>query len=303
MPDRERMDRRGDIRSVELLVVGGESDPNTQRVADQAALRGVSSLVADTDDPQTHAMMWNFDDPVLEIGGHRVEAEAIFMRHNVFRETDATLHGGLREYVGAWPHVRVLNRASLGRQNSKAANLRLGEQLGFDIPETMIVDGRVPLDVPDLDDWVTKPLFGGAYTIPAADLAAAVASGERRGLHLVQRRLRGRNVRVFVVGGTTFAFEIVTDRLDYREVNDCGVEYIPTPPAVVDGSVALADQLGFTYCALDFRGETGHDDLVFLEINSFPMFVRFDTACEHRLVDRMLSVLLDREIGEPGREN
>lgn len=293
----------GEVCRVDLLVVGGESDPNTERVADQAALRGVPFLVADTDDPSTHELAWSFETPELEIGGRRIDARAIFMRHNVFRATDSTLHAGVREYVGAWPHVRVLNRASLGRQNSKAANLRLAQALGFDVPETFVVDGRTVPNVANIDEWVTKPLFGGAYTIPAAELVGAVASGERRGLQLVQRRLHGRNVRVFVVGGETISFEITTDRLDYREVNDCGVEHIPTPSSLVDPSKALADSLGFTYCALDFRGAAGNDDLIFLEVNSFPMFVRFDTACENRLVDRLLSVLLDREVGEPGRDN
>lgn len=288
-----------DPDTVDLLVVGGESDPNTRRIADHAALRGVDFVFVDTDDPDAHAASWRLDEPTLHIAGRYLRPRSLFLRHNVFRRTDATLFNAIREYSAAWPDVRVLNRAAGGRYNSKAGNLRLAQQIGFEVPATMVVDGPARLaTIADLQDWVVKPLMGGAYTIPAADLVAAVHSGERAGMQLVQRRLRGRNVRVFVVGGQVFGFAIDTEHLDYREVNDCDVVVVDLDPVVEERSIELAERLGYSYCALDFRGMDADDDLVFLEINSFPMFSRFDTASGHRLADRMLSVLLDRDIGE-----
>lgn len=288
---------------VELLVVGGESDPNTRRIADQAALRGVRFCVADTDDPKTSRIGWNFDDAALTIGDREFAPSAIFARHNVFRATSPAIHSAIREYAAAWPRVNILNRRTLGANNSKSANLRTAAAFGFDVPATMVTDGRGPLAVTDPHAWITKPLLGGRHTIPALGLAEAVEAGERPGMHFLQQRLDGTNVRVFVVGGQTFAFEIRTERLDYREVDDCEVVFVPTPAALVRPCIALADRLGFDYCAIDLRGRESDDDLHFLEINSFPMFVRFDTASENRVADRILSVLLGREINESTRSH
>jgi glutathione synthase/RimK-type ligase-like ATP-grasp enzyme len=287
--------------SIELLIVGGESDPNTRRVADQAAIRGIDSFVADTDIAASREISWSFDEPVVSIGGFDMEPSAIFMRQNVFRPTPQTTYMGLREYAAAWPQVRILNRQTMGAQNSKSGNLRLAGEFGFAVPKSFIVDGVAALPVPNTQDWVTKPLLGGHHTIPADELEAAVRSGERTGLHFIQHRLDGANIRVFVIGGKTFTFEITTDLLDYRENNDCGVLFIETPEVLERPCIEMAAHIGFSYCAFDFRGVKSDDDLQFLEVNSFPMFARFDSESENRLVDQILTVLLGREITEANR--
>ena len=64
--------------------------------------------------------------------------------------------------------------------------------------------------------------------------------------------------------------------------------------AVAGVTIHEADALRFDYCALDFRCREGFDDPIFLEINSFPMFVRFDDAGENCIVNAILDFLCPR---------
>ena len=44
-----------------FLIVGGESDPNNQRIVDQAHIRGIDYLFWNTDDPDCLNIAWDFD--------------------------------------------------------------------------------------------------------------------------------------------------------------------------------------------------------------------------------------------------
>jgi len=303
-------------RPVELLIVGGESDPNTRRVADQAAIRGVDFVMVDTDTAAADAIHWSFENSELSLGRQRLVPESLFLRHNVFSPSGGLqtqpppgsghAHHMLREYAQAWAEVRILNRKVLGNMNSKSANLAMAKRFGFEVPASQVITaGASPTLDFDPHTAIAKPLLGGAHTQHAADFLRATE--ERTGTRVVlppqflQHRLDGHNIRVFVVGGETFAFHIDSDLLDYRQESGNVVHSMETPRHLEGPCVSMADEIGFDYCAFDFRGVEAFEELHFLEVNSFPMFVRFDMECENRLVDKMLSVLLKREIFEPNQ--
>jgi len=299
-----------DSRSIELLIVGGEADPNTRRVADQAAIRGIDFVIADTDTPAVAQIQWDIANPIIRLGSDVLCPQAIFLRHNVFGPTGAIqtestavasyAHTVVREFAHAWPEIRILNRRVLGQTNSKSANLALARRLGFCVPHTLVTTSQTQLpEEVDQATLIAKPLLGGAHTQTAADFVAAdAASAQPLPPQFVQHRLDGHNVRVFVIGGETFAFHIDSDLLDYRDERSNVVHAIATPPGLEQPCIEMADAIGFDYCAFDFRGTQAFDEMHFLEVNSFPMFVRFDMECENRLVDKMLSVLLNRLITE-----
>lgn len=88
-----------------------------------------------------------------------------------------------------------------------------------------------------------------------------------------------------------YAFSLPPPDRDYRSDPAPKLSFIDTPDAVKQKSITLAKTLGFDYCALDFRANAA-GDWVFLEVNSMPMFVAFDNACENRLVDAQLDLLI-----------
>ncbi len=282
-----------------LLIVGGDSDPNTRRVVDQAHIRHIDYHFWDTDVEDGLQIAWDFNEPVLDLGDHRLQPAAIFARCNVFSQDTnlpARVHQLIQAYALAWPDVRILNRKTLNTLNNKALNLRLAREIGLAIPDSMVLGDCSPLaTIPDAENRIAKPLDGGAHTVSVSKLNQQMAQSQSPNKsYFVQERLNGENLRVFVINQKPYCFHLATQSLDYRDDLKVDVKQIATPGELVSPAPALAKQIGFDYCALDFRCRNGFDKPVFLEVNSFPMFVRFDDAGENCLVDQMLDFLVPR---------
>lgn len=283
-------------RDVTLLIVGGDSDPNTQRIVDQAHLRAVDYFFWDTDLPQARQIAWDLASPEIDFGDVRLIPEAVFLRYNVFNDPSShdafAAHEVTESYALAWSNIRMLNRSTSGAVNNKSRNLVLGKRCGFDIPETTVLGNLSPLvHLPDADQKIIKPLSGGDHAMIARHASAEPERLNSLAPQFVQQRLTGENLRVFSVAGKLFAFHLKTDQVDYRTDQNVSVHAIDVPAELIDPTNRLVNQLGFDYCALDFRCRDSFEDPVFLEINSFPMFVAFDDACENQLADTLLEFL------------
>lgn len=108
---------------------------------------------------------------------------------------------------------------------------------------------------------------------------------------IVQQRLVPPEVRIYVVGDRYFAFNVISPELDYRATQNCRVESIPVPSELTEGFGALLALLGLDFAAADFKTcpETGQ--LLFLEVNTGPMFAVFDRATNGELCHTMVHML------------
>ena len=278
-----------------LLIVGGESDPNTQRVVDQAHLREIEYLFWNTDDPSCRLIAWDFDAPDLDLGEQRIRPASIYLRWNVFGgepSTNLAVHETLQSYAFAWPQVRMLNRRSVCDINNKSFNLRLAIKVGFAIPQTMVLSQLSPLrSHPDPESRIVKPLGGGAHTRVVSELVLDAEAMMTSKPQFVQENLAGENLRLFSINGELTCFHLATTQIDYRDDPHVDVVQIEVPPELVAPARKLVAAKGFDYSALDFRCRSGFEHPVFLEINSFPMFVRFDDASQNRLANSILDFL------------
>ena len=287
-----------------LLIVGGDSDPNTRRVVDQAYIRQIDYHFWDTDIEGGLQIAWDFNDRVLDLGDLRLQPAAIFARCNVFCQDinlPARVHQLMQAYALAWPDVRILNRQTLNTLNNKSLNLRLAKEVGLMIPDTMVLGDCWPLvTIPDAQNRIAKPLDGGAHTVSVSKLNQQMTQSHWPNTsYFIQERLKGENLRIFVIDQKPYCFHLATRSLDYRDDPKVAVKQIPTPRELMAPALALSEEIGFDYCALDFRCRTGLNDPVFLEVNSFPMFVRFDDAGENCLVDRILDFLVPNSQSSP----
>lgn len=280
----------------DLLIVGGETDPNTQRVVDQAHLHGKDYVFWDTDQPQARQLAWDFRAPVIDCGDRAVQPAAIFLRFNVFDGNPTANQAAFEvaeSFALAWPDVRMLNRRTAGDANNKSRNLVRATQCGFEIPETVILGDLTPLAThPDPQTKIIKPLSGGDHACVVDEVKDDASRLAALAPQFVQEKLDGENLRVFSIGGQLHAFHLQTTHVDYRTDNDVHVRAIEVPAEIVESTQKLVAMIGFDYCALDFRCRKGFDSPVFLEINSFPMFVAFDNASENRLADAILDFLI-----------
>ena len=285
-----------------LLIVGGESDPNTQRIADQAHLRDIPYSFWNTDLAGANQIAWDFQSPQLDLGDTAIHPTAVYLRYNVFendsqaseqsRQHSIAAFEMIQSYVLAWPQIKILNRTSMTDSNNKCRNLRLAIELGFQIPETVVMGDLTPLvRMPNPDTRAMKPLGGGAHTVSVGDVCQDLENLSQFGPMFVQEKLAGENLRVFSIGGHTFGFHLQTQSLDYRDDAAVSVVQVEVPEALKGPTLAMAKRIGFDYCALDFRCREGMKDPVFLEVNSFPMFVRFDDAGQNCLADSVLDFL------------
>ncbi|HET7233118.1 MAG TPA: hypothetical protein VFJ16_24120, partial [Longimicrobium sp.] len=155
-------------------------------------------------------------------------------------------------------------------------------------------------DAGRLGPMIAKPVPGGGFAQDVAELLAKTPRREGRSAApaFVQRRMLAPEVRVYGVGrGSTrryIPFRVESDALDYRADAESRVVHLPLEEVdaeAVAGLGRLMDELEMDYGAADFKTcpETGR--LVFLEINSGPMFSAFDEVSGWAVSDAILDYL------------
>jgi glutathione synthase/RimK-type ligase-like ATP-grasp enzyme len=293
----------------QLLIAGGETDPNL-KILLAAARRARQPVCPLFVGRNSHpSIIWEMDSDKFLIDGRRLECRAAFIRHDVFtalkdgRQAShyralswyATLSG----WLGAHSEIRMFNRRNLRYVTNKPLVLNLARSFGLKIPDTVITnDFSYLAGFEKKRRLVVKPVGGGGYcrsfeevreeTELKNEIAAAPA--------IVQNRLVAPEIRVYSIGENFFAFEIASEELDYRTTQKCRIEYLESFSDELTGGLRkLLDALGLDFAAADFKTcpETGK--LIFLEVNTSPMFAAFDAASKGLLSDSMLKFLIRKE--------
>jgi hypothetical protein len=285
------------------LIAGGAADPNITALLAAFARRGVAVQPLQVG-AELPAIAWQPVGGALVIDGTPRTPRAMFLRHDVFgpmRDPDPRLAASAAAWTAAlvgWllanPEVRSPNRGMWSSVNSKPAALVLAHQLGLAIPDTLVTNDRAAAAAFLAGrDKIAKPVAGGDLARPLDD-AIAMASrrdGPFAAPAIIQERLVPPEVRVYVIGGQTFAFEVRSPHLDYRAANDAEVVALDAAPVGVTAPlVQLAAALGLEFCAADFK-TAADGSLRFLEVNTSPMFARFDQAAGGRLCDALVEWL------------
>ena len=94
-------------------------------------------------------------------------------------------------------------------------------------------------------------------------------------------------MRIYAIGSRYFAFNVISPELDYRSTQNCRVESTEVPAKLAQRLGALLDMLGLDFAAADFKRCPKTKRMLFLEVNSGPMFAAFDAASD-RAVSRAL---------------
>ncbi|MDO5613993.1 MAG: hypothetical protein Q4G14_12240 [Paracoccus sp. (in: a-proteobacteria)] len=135
------------------------------------------------------------------------------------------------------------------------------------------------------DTLIQKPVAGGEYTALIADLP--------QGAHyprFVQRRLNRPELRVYRIGDAVMGFWLNSPDLDYRRAQTAELTVAEVPCDLADGLVALCDRLELDFAAADFMADDA-GELLFLEVNSQPMFAAFDRVAQGLLCDAIIDHL------------
>jgi len=294
----------------EVLVAGGDADPNLGALLTCLASRGVDHqalLVGAAAHPR---VTWDLEADALRIDGEERRPAALFIRSDVFTglaarrpepfQRAAAWYTTLAGWALSHPEVRLLNRASARQVTNKPEVLHLARGLGLDVPPTLVTNDHELLTAElERREMIVKPVNGGDFARDLREVlpGAATVNGSLASPAIVQRRLVPPEIRVYRIAGRCFPYQLVADALDYRTTADCQVvplEVSDLPGGLTDRLAALMDHLQMDFGAADLKAcaETGR--LQFLEINNSPMFAAFDAASGGRLTHALADFLCPR---------
>lgn len=293
-----------------LLIAGGDRDPNIGSLLERMRQRGIEGEALLVGAGSNPGITWDFPNDRLLVDGRELRPTAAFIRYDVFTNMAdprpqtgyraqtwyTTLHGWLLAHP-----VRLLNRRYGGQMN-KPFMLQRAREAGLEIPHTLVTN---ELDALERDaageERIVKPVTGGGYTQMLSEVLEKTErrEGKSAAPAIVQRRLVAPEVRVYAVGAGERrrfeAFHVRSEQLDYRVDDATEVIHLPLSdiaPEVTSGLGRLMDELEMDYGAADFKTHPETGRLVFLEINSSPMFVAFDGVSGHAVSDAILDALL-----------
>ena len=172
--------------------------------------------------------------------------------------------------------------------------LILAQKLGLLIPDTWMTNDAEELGRYSVGSAIAKPVAGGDFCYPLEKLQSSIQfrNGCAAMPAIVQNRLVAPEIRIYIVGNYAFAFEIRSQHLDYRVKPDAEIISLETLPEEVELLRKLMASLRMDFGAADFKTEPKTKQLVFLELNSSPMFVRFDQILQGALCEAMIETLI-----------
>lgn len=290
-----------------LVIAGGDGDPQLMRFLKRALTRDISVRALLHGDSGAPELIWDLGSGDLRDEHGPITADAAFVRQDVFRylrsgkDADRSTAGAWKRTLDGWlwsrPDIQIFNRGfALRDAVNKPLALIWAKEAGLSIPKT-IVHASKPLAekmAADAGSHIYKPVGGGAHARPV--IAGELEKLRTRHLphpYIFQACLVPPELRLFRVGHRFFAFNVEASTLDYRDDKSARVVETKPPAHLLGGMKTLTDRLGLTYAAADFKTDPESGELLFLEVNSNPMFAAFDQAAEGRLIDGMLDALLD----------
>jgi hypothetical protein len=288
-----------------LLIAGGDADPNISALLAAAERNGVSHhklLVGKSSHP---SLTWEISTGELLLDNQPLECAAAFVRADVFtalRDGQASSqyravawHTAVTGWLAAHTDVFIFNRRNFNQLTNKPLVLKLARDCGLAIPQTLITNDRESLENFLNGDGVVKPINGGGYCEPLAEVLerTPVKDGRVAAPAIVQQRLVPPEVRIYAIGDRYFAFNVISPELDYRATQNCRVEPMAVPADLRRPFGALLEKLDLDFAAADFKTcpETGR--LLFLEVNTGPMFAAFDHATNGELCRTMVQTLIN----------
>lgn len=281
-----------------LLIAGGQLDPNLQALADAADRLGIDWLDWRFPKDASPPCHWELDLDSRPPWGPGPIPKGAFVRQDVFFSFDdprpevAQRCLGWFTAVQGWllsnPGVRTFNADMSARALNKPAALLRARHCGLTIPRTWVSNDTAKMrEQLARQPSIAKPVAGGGYCQPLEEALAGVTVDHAAMPALIQPRLAAAEMRVFIVGNDAHAFSVSSPSLDYRELQDATLAYAPLPPQVTALRRLMAE-FRMSYGAADFKADPDTGELVFLELNTSPMFARFDMACDGALTDSMV---------------
>lgn len=287
-----------------LLIAGGNRDPNLELLITTCSKSGVPIVDFRHGQGYSPHFAWDINTNTLYSLDHGSPVRACFVRHDVFESLNSGGHNAsLRalnwyQAIYGWllanEKVAIFNRAPLSIFSNKAAMLVAARNCGLRVPPTLLTNEEARIREYGCLQGVTKPAGGGDYCYAIENVLPQleVLNGVTASPAFVQLRLVAPEIRIYIIGNRTFAFEMRSKSLDYRVKQDVEVIPLVSAPREAGKLRKLMTQLGMNYGAADFKTESQSGELAFMELNSSPMFAKFDHVVNGAITASIIEELL-----------
>lgn len=296
-----------------LLVGGGEQDPNIGRLLMAAQRKEIPLQSVQQQEALSPGFSWYLSNPTPENQGYYPDGtespkliRGAFLRYDVFGTgvTDSKPKPKVQKRALGWyqtvqgwllsqPQVRLFNRHMSPIASNKLAALSLANQVGLTIPDTWITNAASQIQSYAPESAIAKPVAGGGFCRSLDELQkpGTFRNGKAAMPAIVQKRLVAPEVRIYVIGNHTLAFEMRSPNLDYRVHQDAQVIPVEVPEKEAKLLRQLMGKLNMDFGAADFKTNPETNEFVFLELNTSPMFARFDQESNGTVCDAMVDTL------------
>ncbi len=300
-----------------VLLVGATREPHIEAVSEGLQARGVDVFVVDTltfpespnislgerldsitidgrelGRPRAVYIRDVYTHPLSFLVDASAEMEADWRRTLVaFREKSQVL----LPMLARWSHagLPVYNPMSADGRHTKAFQLALLQDAGLPVPETVWTnDPEVVRRFAKGRRIAYKPVGGGAATkeLLPEDLTDERLDTLKGAPVTFQELLPGDSYRVYCLDGKIVAcIRITSEALDYRQ-NEEVVEQASLPDEILGQCLKAAEVLGLRWTGIDLKRD-GSGAVRFLEANTSPMFLGFDSRSGTGLLDALVNAL------------
>jgi len=215
------------------------------------------------------------------------------------RARSARFHAVFHEWLNV-ASIRIANRPRAMLSNiSKTYQATIIRRRGFAIPETVVTnDPDKALAFVDHcaaqgDEVIYKSVSGVRSIVQTFSQADRARVGQIRWCPTqFQRKVRGKDVRVHVVGNQTFAALIESTATDYRYAqsqsgSDAVLKPIELPAAMANACIDLARALDLPFAGIDLR-LAENDEAVCFEVNPSPAYSYYESRTGAPIADALV---------------
>ncbi|MCB5165817.1 alpha-L-glutamate ligase [Streptomyces bambusae] len=293
-----------------ILFFGRTDDPPLARAVGAARDAGLRHLVVD----QAHLARYDLVtgtgglDGLLVVDGMRVPLDTVAAVYARPLEPPAGGDAAARARVAAFqewfvgwldtaPAFVVSRPSAMESNSSKPYQAQLIARAGFPVPDTLVTDD--PGEVLAFRDRHGRIVYKSVSGIRSIVREFTPADEARlpllRGLPTqFQAYVPGRDVRVHVVGGRTYAASVDSDAVDYRYAGRDGdaarLAPFDLPPDTARHCVELAAALGLPLAGIDLR-RTPDGAWVCFEVNPMPAYSYYEAHTGLPIAAALVSLL------------
>lgn len=316
-----------------ILIAGIPDEPPVARAIAAAEARGIGHVVFDQRDHAAADLILTLDplagwravlrQPVGDLdlasltGAYVRLMDERFLPDIVGLDADAAargraarFHALFHDWLNIAP-IRIANRPRAMLSNmSKTYQATLIRRAGLAIPETMVTND--PAAVMSFDDQCAAQGDARIYKSVSGtrSIVQTFAAADRDRLHHIrwcptqfQRKVRGTDTRVHVVGQRVFATRIESAASDYRYARrqtgeDAELVATTAPPAMAQACVRLAAALDLPFAGVDLR-LTPTGETVCFEVNPSPAYSYYEDRTGVPIADALVRWLAgDGTVGD-----